>query len=289
MSSAKAIVLGLLCFLGGGGSAMLFLNALPREKGVASQGISKGFFFYKGAYVTPPYHVIADQDGVKINGLVVLAMPLILRARPAPASDPGPFKWTKELMAKGIDKSGFSDNATDRFLVWKRDQGFDRACELYEEYLRKQPIVVKVERGGVEPFSLRYWTADGKNHGVAFTATSDETPDERRSRRTRDMEEHASNLRALLQEGGVFVITRGTLIVPSQRVQEWLPALYDALSPATSPEQRVKILLKRPDLFLATEEEASVFGGGFGISPSLRQRIDALRKERRVVSAGVTR
>ena len=249
----------------------------PTDQMADEKSIPTGFFFNAGEYVAPPYKITVDQDGVKINAICVREVPRHPKGTPIPKVDPGPFQWTAELEAKGMHKSGFVKHAIDRFRYWESQHGFDEAGERFEEYLKQQPLVASVAKGGIGDFGIRYQTKDGDDDGFGFSWP--------RPKRTEDgirpenyyLQQGAENLRQTLAGGGAFFVGRGRIYMPSSRVIEFLPQIYEILTSKEPAEHKVASLVERG---LLPRSDAQTLVDGFTDDRSLRKRIEELEGKR---------
>ena len=283
MTRRKVLLAVLLSFVLGGVCGWFLPRLAPKppsepppKPSSEPPPIDSGFFFYRGAYVSPPYRVRLDEDGVKINGICIDPRSNVSLRRPRPDKDPGPFKWTPELEAKGPSKSGFFDNAIERFYFWEKLYGFDEACNRYEQYMKQQPVFSKVERVAYGHFGIRYWTKDGQENGMSISP-----PPLKGSRPRAVVEEETlkssmeSNRRRLLQ-GGAIIVLRGSLLISPGSVLRKLPRIYEIAASNKSNDEKVNAFLAAPELYIDPRDEAETFVAGFRDSPSLKERVNAL-------------
>lgn len=239
-----------------------------------------GFLFKDGVYVPPPYDVQVVDKGVKINGLWAQEPPGPIppgNVLTVPKEDPGPFKWTPELLAKGFTQEGFDRNANLRFLFWQSKFGFEEACNRFEAYLKEQPLVVRTERlahgigGG---FSIRYWTKEGKEDGYSFLRPL--SPEVRKRLLPRDPEEPlrmaAGSYRYLLDIGGALFIGRGQRSVPPPLAAGIVGRIYDIVTSDMADKDKIAALAG--ENFDKAEAEKLVVG--LKANRELKNRIDKL-------------
>lgn len=244
-----------------------------------------GFLFKDGVYVPPPYDVQVVDKGVKINGLWARKPPGPIPAEnliSVPKEDPGPFKWTPELLAKGFTQEGFDKNGMMRFLFWQSKYGFDEACNRFEAYLKEQPLVVRTKRlrhgigGG---FSIRYWTKEGKEDGFTFLPPL--SPEMRKTLLSRDPEEPlriaAGMYRHLLDTGGAVFIGRGGSLYPPSQAARAVARIYDIVTSGLDDKAKIEALVKED----VNREEAEKLVVGLKANRELKDRIDKLTGEGR--------
>lgn len=247
--------------------------AMEREE------ITDGFFFWRGTYVSPPYVVTLDADGIKINGICVRHWPSVPKGTPIPTEDPGEFNWTEELRRKGLEESGFTQHASIRFYYWERTQGWEKACELYEAYFSAQPSVKKVERWEMGDFGLRYWTQDDHMMGISFSRPR--TPAEEEERRIsvqKDYEEETEGMRRNLKRGSALIFLRGYIsIPPGPRLVMLLQPLCETAGATIPKEEKIAKLQKMGPIF--AKDEIEILLAGFENSATLMARVAELREE----------
>jgi hypothetical protein len=276
-------------------------------KEVPAKEINNGFFFNRGAYVPLPYVITVDEEGCKINRILVQQMPKPPEGRPILKEDPGPFKWTPELEAKGMHKSGFVSHACSRFGYWENTYGFEEACKRFESYLKEQPLVVKTAVGGEGDFFIRYWTKDGDVDGFGFTrvkpggtpaargkdsgknkvndgktpASKGEEPstDEERRGKAFEMsvlERAAARMRGTLASGGAIFVGGGLTSMPAGEANRCLPRIYDILTSDLLADEKVAALVKGKLLLFLDPASMRAFVAGFKDTVSLRERMEKL-------------
>jgi len=284
MRQGKLILIAATSLILGAATATLVLITWPRAPGPDGEAINNGFFFYRGTYVSPPYFLRLDEDGLKLNGICIWRAFRSPRGRPIAKEDPGPFKWTPELIAAGTSAPGFLDHAADRFWYWFTTVGFDEACRRYESYMREQPVIVTVERSRAGDY--RVTGTDGEKRWIGFSRPVPGA-DVEHIKRDREslMAQHEMAAR-LLRGGGALLVLNGHVTVPGSKVLTWLPALYDMLTSDKSTETKLAYVKAE---FYADPEEAHVFLTGFDDSPMLKKRIEALKRVYAALTNGTPR
>lgn len=208
---------------------------------------------------------------MKVNGILVKPLYRV-PDEPPMAEDPGEFEWTGERKAKGFHKSGFAENAFERFRFWEDSLGFEAACLRLETYVRRQPLVKKVERGAPGQFGLMVTSIDGETQGYGVGR---KVPREKLLQRRLDdiarLKDRAARERDHLEKGGVWLIGRMQVQWPSHIVQRDLPRLVEILS-MTLPAQKKAALLKQ-ERFPFQERDFDDCFGRFRSTPSLEKRI----------------
>jgi len=245
----------------------------PTDQMTDEEAIQTGFFFNAGEYVAPPYKITVDRDGVKINGILVRGATKHPKAPPTPEVDPGPFQWTAELEAKGMHKSGFVKHAVMRFSYWERHYPWDEACKRFEGYLKQQPLVVKVYEGGDGDFAIRYQTKDGEDDGFGFSRLRPKRTEDTIRSESLSLQQHAESLRQTLVSGGAFFFARGRIYMPSSRVKDFLPHIYEILVSKDPAQDKAASLVERG---LLPRSDAQTLVDGFTDDLSLRKRIEEL-------------
>jgi hypothetical protein len=235
-----------------------------------------GFFFFKGTYVSPPYTITVDEDGEKINGIIIMHADRRPTTSPAPDKDPGPFNWTQERKAQGLHKSGFMRHAILRFHYWQAEFGYDEACARFERYLRDQPLVARVARGAPGDFGLYYWTHDGEKRGIGFSRPAAPlTPAEKKRKSAEQQEryeEAAEGTHRKLASGGALFYGRGSVFLPGARARRSLPRIYEVAASTTMPSEKKVAALVGENL-IPVPRIAEAFVEGFSDCPSLKSRI----------------
>jgi len=254
----------------------------PEKNEKEEKAIETGFFFKDGVYVPPPYVVEVAEGGVSINGLWVREPPGPLPERNilrVPKEDPGPFKWTPELLAKGFTQDGFDRNACLRFLYWQSQYGFDEACNRFEAYLKEQPLVVRTERlrhgigGG---FSIRYWMKNGREDGYSFLPPGGRrAPTEKEREAT--LQRIAQMYRETLAREGAILKGRAETLLPSGGAAKAVVRMFDIVNSPTSDEARATALMKEGPAYDPKDAKNLVIG--LKHSPALKERVDKVRIE----------
>jgi len=248
---------------------------MARAADVPDRSVDTGFLFVNGHYVAPPYRVSVDEDGVRINGFCVREAPRPPKVRPIPKEDPGDFKWTPDLLARGIGKSGFLPHATLRFRYWEREHGFDEACKRFETYLANQPLVKRTKRGGTGDWGLLYWLKGGEMRGISFSrrrATPPKPPEPPESALVRE----GSGFHKILAGGGALFFGRGCIAMTKSAVEERLPKIHEIITSAKSVDRKAAQLVARG--LLPKRTAANVLATGFRESLALKRRIGDLKR-----------
>jgi len=288
MTRRKVLLTVLLSFVLGGvcGWFLPRLAPKPPSEPPPEPGppvINSGFFFYRGAYLSPPYYVTLDEDGVKINGICVRrAWRPPPPGRPIPKVDPGPFKWTPELEKKGMSASGFNRHAIQRFRYWKKHHGYREACRRFEEYLKQQPLVARTEVRQRGVFTILYWTKDGEQDGFGFSPLKPLPNKERLEQNRASLRHDVQSFSARLRRGGAVFLGGpgfGDVFVPAGRARLEVRRIREILISDQAADWKAKQLVAE-DLVTPPLEYAHLFVKTFRDVPSLAKRLELSASER---------
>jgi len=242
----------------------------------------KGFFFFQGFYVAPPYTVSLHTYSVRINGIQVSGRYWTAPEYfiPVPIEDSPPFEWTPERIKKGFHYSGFPEHARQRFRFWKKKYGYKVACQMVLEYYRKQPLITKIvmeEEPGL--FCFVYTMKSGESVCIDFGRAKKVDPKVVWERDTKWLEEQADYFRGVLDGGRTVFCGMGLplLVMDTLSMKRVLPRLHAILiMPETlNPEKERRIDAEKllDDVGLL---KALVNAYDYNDTPGLRQRLEKL-------------
>ena len=256
----------------------------PKEELVkVLEKTDKGFFFFHGFYVAPPYTVTLHTYAVRINGLKVAVRPWGKpeRFRPMLTKEPPPFEWTAKRLKKGFNRSGFTDHASRRFRFWQREYGHEVACKRVLEYFREQPLITNVhEDSEGRDFCVAYRVlteGKGSQRGVGFGSGAKVDHKEVWKRRTKRLTENADYFRDLLDGGFTLIYGRGYAVLDPFETKKRLPRLHAILIIREAlPKEKLgwinaENLIPDPNMASDLAERYD-----YNDSPELRQRIEKL-------------
>jgi hypothetical protein len=197
-----------------------------------------GVFVYDGYYVFPPYEVWIAGEAVLVNGIIVHQV----KAKAVTARE--------ELMAaplievpatgKGFGDSRITDATLQRWDLWARDYGMEKAKEMLSDYLRKQPVVASFKWSD-SGFSLSL--QDKTGFSVTFLLEPPETPEDKQyrlARPARVRKQFADRLQKTFSLGQLtFLWAKGGQVsVPQPR--PWLGQLFGILTTDVEVVEKVK-------------------------------------------------
>jgi len=238
--------------------------------------IETGFFFRRGDYVSPPYRVTTDEDGVKINGICVVKRPRQPEWTHLPKKDPGEFKWTPALRKKGLIGSGFKEHAFSCFKYWCGKYDFEEACRRLTEYIAGQNPGEKVTvmgDGSKGRLTLAYEDRDGALHHWSFERAQETDPRLRAALERAYVEREAESVRRKLSLGGVLIVDRSFISMSTEK----LPRICRIAASALSEDEKVTALVQQQ--LLSGEDNARAFVKGFEERATLSKRLKQILKE----------
>lgn len=230
---------------------------VPKSEDAQPLRTDKGFFFYNGEYIAPPYEISLDVHGIFINGRLVEAAPTVPSGRPVPKADPGPFKWTPELEVKGMSESGFLNNMVDRYAYWESVYGQEQAYRFLERYLQLQPILNDAKM--IAPGEFVLTTRSGKKEALRFSS-GEPAPGDKSSNT-------ASIHATLSKQCAYFVFARGRRVTMGCGSKDFADVCSVLISDE-APDTKVASLSR-----LFGENGAKELVANFRVTPGFRNRI----------------
>ena len=255
----------------------------PKEELVkVLEKTDKGFFFFHGFYVAPPYTVTLHTYAVRVNGIKVSGRYWTAPEDfiPVPTRDLPPFEWTPERIKNGFYDSGFEEHADQRFRFWKKKYGYQVACQMVLDYYRKQLLITKIvmeEEPGL--FCFVYYTKAGRSVCIDFGRAKQLDPKVVWERDTKRLEEEADYFRGVLAGDCTAFCGRGMPlgVLSARRTKQVLPRMHAILiASETRVEEKVRRIEAERLIGDPSTLKALAEAYDYNDTPGLRKRLKEL-------------